>query len=140
VVTIKKAQEHIVDVFAGRGDWFDRYEYLIALGRSLAPLDERYKTEEYALGGCQSQVWIRAELEEGFLHIEADSDSLITRGILALLVKVVDRQPPGEIAAADLFFLKDIGLSTNLSPSRANGLELIVRRIRSLAREFAARS
>lgn len=134
-MTVDEAQERVIEEFSHLPDWFDKYEYLIALGKKHPSMDERYKTEQYALPGCQSQVWIRAELNNGVLLYSADSDSVITKGILALLLRVVNNRPVAEIATAELYFTKAIGLSTNLSPTRANGLALIIRRLKQLSRD-----
>lgn len=136
-MSIKRNQEEIVSRFKTMGDWLDRYQYLIEVGKMHPPLDERYKTEDYQLEGCQSQVWMKGQCINGLLHIDADSDSMITRGILALLLNAVNDHPPKEIADADFSFLQTIGLSTNLSPSRANGLALMVRRLKRLGEETA---
>lgn len=107
-----------------------KYEYLIDLGKKHEPLSEAYKTEEYALEGCQSQVWIQAELVNGRVYLAGDSDSMITKGMLALAQRVLNGWPPDVIAKADIYFTEKTGLSTNLSPARANGLETIIRNMR----------
>jgi cysteine desulfuration protein SufE len=136
-VTIEDAQERVIEEFSHLPDWFDKYEYLIDRGKKHPPMDERYKTDEYALPGCQSQVWIRAEFDDGVVCYYADSDSVITKGILALLLQVVNNRPASAIANADIYFTKAIGLSTNLSPTRANGLALIIRRLKQLSRDYS---
>jgi cysteine desulfuration protein SufE len=128
-MTINEAQKQIIAQFAQFSDWLEKYEYLIGLGSRHAAMEQRLKTERNLLPGCQSQVWIRAELIDGRLHFEADSDSLIIRGILALLLQALNDQLPEDIATADLYFLREIGLSSNLSPSRANGVAAIIRRL-----------
>lgn len=132
---IETTQKEIVAELGGSADWFDKYEHLLGLGRLLPQMDPRLKRDDTRIQGCQSEVWIYAEPAEGGLRLIADSDSLITRGIISLLLRVLNRQPPVVIAEADLFFLERTGLSSNLSPSRANGLSLIVQRIKELAKE-----
>ncbi len=117
----------------GLEDAMARYEYLVRLGRALAVPDEGIRTDEHALAGCQSRVWIRGELRDGRLHLAADSDAMITRGIIALLLRVLDDRPPRDILEAELYFLDRTGLRTHLSPSRANGLAAMLKRIRSYA-------
>ncbi len=137
-MTIAGKQQQIIERFSTMGDWLDRYQYLIDLGKHHDGLRDEYKNEEYQLEGCQSQVWIRGQRHNGVLHVEADSDSMITRGILALLLESINDTPPSDIADADFSFLQTIGLSTNLSPSRANGLALMVRRLKRLGEENKA--
>ncbi len=112
-------------------DWLDRYEYLIGLGQDLTPMDKKFRTAEHALPGCQSKVWIRAELEADKIVFSADSDSVIIKGILALLLQILNRRPPEAIANADLYFIQATGLDSHLSPSRANGVRSIVKRLKS---------
>ncbi len=128
-MTINELQNVIIEDFLPIEDWFDKYEYLIDLGKKLKPIDPRLKTEKYQVHGCQSQVWIHSERKADCILLSADSDSLITRGILSLLLRVLNMQPPQDIVGSDLYFIKEIGLSTNLSPSRANGLALMVQKI-----------
>lgn len=136
-MTLNEAQQQIIAEFAALDDGFARYEHLIALAKAHAPLDDCYKTDAYALPGCQSQVWIRPEMSNGHLHFDGDSDSQIIRGILILLLRVLSDRPPAEIATADLYFLKEAGLSDHLSPSRANGVATIVRHLQQQANEFS---
>jgi len=130
-------QDEIVAEMAGLQDAMARYEYLVRLGRGLAVPDAGIRAEENALAGCQSRVWMRGELRDGHLHLAADSDAMITRGIIVLLLRVLDGSTPREILEADLYFLDRTGLRTHLSPSRANGLAAMVKRIRSLAEASA---
>ncbi len=131
---VVEAQRRIVEEMAGLEDHLARYGFLVARGRALeSPPDIR--KEEFLVPGCQSQVWIRARLEDGRLRIEADSDAWITRGIISLLVEALDGHAPEEVRDAELFFLDETGLSAHLSPSRANGLAAMVARIRELAAE-----
>lgn len=134
---INDIQDAIIEEMAPIKEWFDKYEYLINLGRQLKPIDEGIRSERYQIQGCQSQVWITAEIEKDRLHFTADSDSLITRGIISLLLRVLDRQPPAEVMDADLYFIREIGLSSNLSPSRANGLSLIIQQMKRYGEDFS---
>lgn len=135
-VTLDETQNRMIEEFACLGDWLNRYEYLIDLGKRLDSLPERFRTDAHALPGCQSQVWIRAELTGGNLRFQADSDSLIIKGILALLLRAVDNQPPAAIAAAKLYFLEEIGLTANLSPNRANGVSTIIQHLRDCGARY----
>jgi cysteine desulfuration protein SufE len=137
--SIDDEQRRIVSQFAQFGDGFDKYEFLIELGRRHPSLDAKYKTVENALPGCQSRVWLRAEEENGALRIEGDSDSVIVKGILALLLRVYGGRRAGDVAAAEPFFLRETGLSAGLSPTRAGGVVAIVKRLRELGENFAAR-
>ncbi|MFW6245128.1 MAG: SufE family protein [Fibrobacterota bacterium] len=132
-MTIEETQNGIIREFCGLHDWLDRYEYLINMGRELEPLDHQYKTEENALPGCQSKVWIHARKEDNRIIFGADSDSEILKGILALLIQVLSNHSSSDVAIADLYFLKEIGLDSSLSPSRANGLGTIVKYMQELA-------
>jgi len=135
-MTINEIQNSIVHEMSDLNDWLDKYEYLINLGKKHEPLGNQYKTEENSLQGCQSQVWIRAKLEDNKIHFSGDSDSIITRGILSLLLRVFDNQSPDDIANADLYFIDEIGLSTNLSPSRANGLQTIIKQLKDYGNTY----
>ena len=130
---INKSQDEIIEEFSKLNDWFDKYEYLIGLGKSLEPLDEKLKSEENSISGCQSQVWIKAEMRDERIHYLADSDSLITKGMISLLLRVLNNQYPENIINSDLYFIDKIGLNSNLSPARVNGLMSIVKQIRSSA-------
>jgi cysteine desulfuration protein SufE len=127
---IDAIQDEIIAEFSNLGDWIDKYEHLIQLGRGLKPLPAELKTEENAIKGCQARVWVSAELEDGKLSIHADSDALITRGLIALLLRALNQQAPRDIVNSDLYFIDKIGLSSHLSPSRANGLASIVKHIK----------
>lgn len=133
---IDRIQNEIIEEMSALDDWMDKYEYLIKLGRNFDPQDEKFKTEENALKGCQSKVWISAELQDNKISFSADSDSLIIKGILALLLRVLNNQPLKDVAHSDLYFIDRIGLSTNLSPSRANGLASIVQHLKFYATKF----
>lgn len=132
--SLAERQERIVEEMNALGDWMAKYEYLVDLGRSLES-PEGIRAEEHRVPGCQAKVWITAETEDGRLRLAADSNALITRGLVALLLRVLDGQPAGEIAAAELTFLDRTDLGAHLSPSRANGLAAMVKRIRSYAEE-----
>lgn len=136
--TIAEKEEEIVEAFSMFEDWMGRYEYLIDLGRSLPPLDEAYKTDDYLIRGCQSQVWVRPVLRDGRIYYEGDSDALITRGLVALLVEVLSGQPPEAVASADLAFLERIGMQEHLSPTRKNGLASMIRQMKLYAAAGAA--
>jgi cysteine desulfuration protein SufE len=134
---IEAVQDEIIAEMAGLEDGLSRYEYLVGVGRSLVVPDGGVRTDEHAVAGCQARAWIRAELRDGRLHLAADSDALITRGIVALLLRVLDGRPPREVLDADLYFLDRTGLRTHLSPARANGLGAMLQRIRSYAEASA---
>src|SRR5690554_658660 len=125
--TIAEREQEIVDEFALFDDWMGRYEYLIELGKSMPPLADDYKTEDYKIHGCQSQVWIRAEEDDGLVTYTGDSDALITKGLVALLTRVLSGQPARAIVDADLRFLDAIGLQEHLSPTRKNGLASMIK-------------
>ena len=120
--TINEIQDEIVDDFTGIDDWMDRYAMIIDLGNNLPPIDEKYKTPDHLIEGCQSRVWLNAEEKDGKVYYSADSDAIIVKGIIALLIKVLNGQTPREIARSDMYFIDRIGLSENLSPTRSNGL------------------
>jgi cysteine desulfuration protein SufE len=129
-MTINAIQNKIIDDFSRLDGWFDKYEYLIRTGQSLPCQDECLRIERNQINGCQSKVWLRAERKDDKVYFTADSDALITRGILALLLRVLSGQSHQDIAACELYFIKQTGLATNLSPTRANGLASIVKRMK----------
>lgn len=129
-MTIDEAQQEIIDEFAMYDDWMDRYNHLIEMGRSLPKMSPSQKTKDNLIEGCQSRVWLHAGLKDGKVVFNADSDALITKGIAALLVRVLSDQPPGEVAHADLRFIDEIGLKQNLSPTRSNGLVAMVKQMK----------
>jgi cysteine desulfuration protein SufE len=129
-MTINEIQDKIIEEFSILDDWLDKYEYIIKSGKELDPLQETLKTEENSVKGCQSRVWIGAELKGNELCFFADSDALITKGLIALVLRVLNNQTPDVIANTELYFIDKIGLSSNLSPSRANGLASIVKHIK----------
>lgn len=129
LLSIAEAQAELIETFEALPDWQERYQYIIDLGQSLPALPAAFQTEEYKVRGCQSQVWIAADLREGRLHFQAGSDAIITAGLIALLLSVYDNRTPKEILTTPPDFIKAIGLSQHLSPSRSNGLLSMVRRI-----------
>ena len=131
--TLKEVQEEIVDDFSMYDEWLDKYEYLIEQGKNLAPFPEESKTEDKLIKGCQSRVWLNCEVSGGVLNFTADSDAIITKGIISLLISVYSGRTPEEIAADDFSFLGRIGLKENLSPTRANGLVSMIQTIRTAA-------
>lgn len=138
--SIEEVQEEIVDEFTSVDDWMDRYTMIIEEGNTLPTLPEQYRTPSNLIEGCQSRVWVNAELTpEGRIHFEADSDALIVKGIIALLVKVLDNRTPDEVISADLHFINDIGLGENLSPTRSNGLLAMIKQMRLYAMAFKAK-
>ena len=138
-MTINEIQDQIIDEFAQFGDWMERYEYLIDLGRSLGPFDERHKTPEYLIEGCQSKVWLYPSFENGIITFSAESDALITRGIVALLVRVFSGRTPAEIFDANIYFIEKIGLRENLSPTRSNGLLAMMKQMRLYALAYKSK-
>ncbi|MCM1310941.1 MAG: SufE family protein [Bacteroides sp.] len=140
-MTINEIQDEIIAEFSELDDWMDRYGYIIDLGNQLPPIDEKYKTPQYLIEGCQSRVWINAELTpDGLVHFEADSDAIIVKGIIALLIKVMSDQKPEDILNADLYFIDKIGLSEHLSPTRSNGLLAMVKQMKLYSSIFAAQN
>ena len=139
-MTIKEKQETVVEAFSMFDDWMDKYAYLIELGKNLPKIDEKYKTKQYLITGCQSRVWLHAELLDGKIVFTADSDAVITKGIVSLLVSVLSGHTPEEIVHADFGFLDKIGLKQHLSPTRANGLQSMVKQMQLYARAFQLKS
>ena len=131
--TINQLQDEIIEEFEGFDDWMDKYQMLIDLGNDLEPLPEKYKTEDNLIDGCQSRVWVQCSMENGVMHLQADSDALIVKGIVALLLRVLGDQTPRDILDADLYFVDRIGLREHLSPTRSNGLLAMIRQIRAYA-------
>lgn len=138
-MNINEIQDEIIGEFEELDDWMDRYQLLIDLGNDLEPLDERYKTEQNLIDGCQSRVWVQCDYSEGRLHFQAESDALIVKGIIALLIRVLDNHTPQEILAADLYFIERIGLREHLSPTRSNGLLAMVKQIRAYAVAYSGK-
>ena len=136
-MTINELQDEVIEEFEGFDDWMDKYQMLIDLGNDLEPLPEQYKTEQNLIDGCQSRVWVQCDIQDGVMHLQADSDALIVKGIVALLLRVLSDHTPQEILSADLYFIERIGLREHLSPTRSNGLLAMVRRIREYASEYS---
>jgi cysteine desulfuration protein SufE len=131
--SINEIQDEIIDEFSMFDDWMQRYEYMIELGKSLELIDEKYKTDDYTIKGCQSKVWVFAELNDQLIQFTADSDAIITKGIIALLLRVFSGQRPQDILDAELYFIDQIGLKEHLSPTRANGLLSMIKQIKLYA-------
>lgn len=138
-MTINEIQDEIIQEFADFDDWMDRYQLLIDLGSSQPKLDDKYKTEQNLIDGCQSRVWLQADMKDGLLHFQAESDALIVKGIVALLVRVLSDHTPQEILVADLYFIESIGLREHLSPTRSNGLLAMLRQMKLYALAYQAR-
>lgn len=138
--TINETQSEIIDEFSGLDDWMDRYSYIIEIGNSVPPLDTKYKIASNLIEGCQSRVWLNAELQPNdTIKFEADSDAIIVKGIIALLVRVYSGHTPQEILDSDLYFIDKIGLHEHLSPTRSNGLLSMVKQMRMYALAFKAK-
>ncbi len=138
-MTLQEVQDKIVEDFSIFDDWMDKYQQLIELGKDLPPIDEKKRIDTYMIKGCQSKVWLDGELKEGKIYFTADSDAIITKGIVALLVSVLSGRTPKEIIEADLYFIDKIGLKENLSPTRSNGLVAMVKQMRMYAIAFQAK-
>ncbi len=136
-MTINETQDEIIEEFSALDDWMDKYQLLIDLGSEQEPLDEQYKTEQNLIDGCQSRVWLQADYEDGIIRFTAESDALIVKGIVSLLIRVFSGHTPQEILNADLYFIEQIGLKEHLSPTRSNGLLAMVKQIRMYALAFA---
>ena len=132
-MTIKEIQEEIIDEFSMFDDWMQRYEYLIELGKSIPLIDEKYKTDDNIIKGCQSKVWVHADENNGKIEFTADSDAILTKGIIALLLRVFSNHTPQEILDADTSFIDEIGLKEHLSPTRANGLVSMIKQLKLYA-------
>jgi len=139
-MSINEIQDAIVEEFSVFDDWMDRYLQLIEYGKELPPIDERKRTEQYLIQGCQSKVWLDAELRDGKVYFTADSDAIITKGIVSLLIKVLSGRTPDEILNTDLYFIDKIGLKENLSPTRSNGLVAMVKQMRMYALAFKSKT
>lgn len=138
-MNIKEIQEEIVDEFAMFDDWMQKYEYLIELGKSLPLIEEQYKTEDNIIKGCQSRVWLHAETEGDLVRYTADSDAILTKGLIALMVRTLSGQKAGDILQADMDFVDEIGLKEHLSPTRANGLLSMIKQMKFYALAMQAR-
>ncbi len=139
-MTIEQAQQEIIEEFSMFPDWMQKYEYIIELGRDLPLIDERYKTEDHLIKGCQSRVWLNAEIDTNkHIQFTADSDAIITKGLVALIIRVLNNQKPEDIAEAKLHFVNDIGLSEHLSSTRSNGLASMIKQMKLYGLAFANR-
>lgn len=139
-MTINEAQDEVIEEFSDFTDWMDKYQLLIDLGNEQEPLDSKYKTESNLIDGCQSRVWLQADYVDGKIIFTAESDALIVKGIIALLIRVLSGHTPQEILAADLYFIDKIGLKEHLSPTRSNGLLAMVKQIRMYALAYKVKS
>ena len=137
--TINEIQDEIVEEFSDFDDWMDKYQLLIDLGSEQEPIDEKYKNEQNLIDGCQSRVWLQADLVYGKIIFQAESDALIVKGIVTLLIKVLSGHTPDEILNADLYFIEKIGLKEHLSPTRSNGLLAMIKQMRMYALAFKAK-
>jgi cysteine desulfuration protein SufE len=133
VMNIEEIKEEIIDEFAMFDNWEDRYQYMIDLGKSLPLIDPQYKTEDHIIKGCQSKVWVHADMKEDKVRFTADSDAIITKGIIAILIRVFSNQHPSDIIEADTDFIDEIGLKEHLSPTRANGLVSMIKQLKMYA-------
>jgi cysteine desulfuration protein SufE len=136
---ITEVQDKIVDDFSVFDDWMDKYNFLIDIGKELPVIDPKHKVKDYLIEGCQSKVWLYPEFDGNVIRFSADSDAIITRGIVSLLIKVLSGRTPGEIMTADLYFIDRIGLRQNLSPTRSNGLLSMVKQMKLYAMAYNAR-
>lgn len=134
-----KIQDEIIGEFSIFDEWLDKYDYLISLGNELEPMGAVHKTDNYLIKGCQSRVWIDARMNDGKVYFSADSDAIITKGIIALLIRVLNGRTPQEILDTDLYFIDRIGLKENLSPTRSNGLLAMIKQMRLFALAFASK-
>lgn len=139
-MTINEIQDQIIEEFDSVDDWMDKYQMLIELGNTLPPLDEKFKTPQNLIEGCQSRVWLQAEYQNGILHFMGESDAVIVKGIVSLLIQVLSDHTPDEILNADLYFIDRIGLKEHLSPTRSNGLVSMVKQMKVYALAFKAKS
>ncbi len=138
-MTINELQDEVIEEFSDFTDWMDKYQLLIDLGNELQPLDAKYKTEDNLIDGCQSRVWLQADMKDGLLYFTAESDALIVKGIIALLIRVLSGHTPQEIAAANLYFIDRIGLRDHLSPTRSNGLLAMLKQMKLYAAAYSAK-
>ncbi len=138
-MTINEIQDEVIEEFSAFDDWMDKYALLIDLGNALPPLDERYKTESNLIEGCQSRVWLQADYADGKIVFQGESDAVIVKGIVSLLIRVLSGHTPREILDADLYFIEKVGLKEHLSPTRSNGLVAMVKQMRLYAVAFRAK-
>lgn len=139
-MTINETQDELIADFSLMENWMDKYEYIIQLGKELPLIDEKYKTSDHLIKGCQSQVWLHTEMVDGKLIFTADSDAVITKGLISLMVNVLSNHTPREINEADLYFIEAIGLTSHLSPTRSNGLLSMLKQMKMYAFAFEAKS
>lgn len=138
-MTINEIQDEIIEEFNTFDDWMDKYSLIIDMGNNLTPLDEQYKTNQNLIEGCQSRVWITAQMKDGKVHFEGESDAIIVKGIVSLLFRVLNNQTPNDILNKELYFIKEIGLQEHLSPTRSNGLVSMLKQMKLFAATFAAK-
>ena len=140
-MTINEIQDQIIDDFSALDDWMDKYQMIIEMGNSLEPLDEKYKTPQNLIEGCQSRVWLQADFDEqtNLIHFTGDSDAVIVKGLVSLVIQVLSDHTPDEIFNADLYFIEKIGLKENLSPTRSNGFLSMIKQMRIYALAFKAK-
>ena len=138
-MTINEIQDEIIEEFNTFDDWMDKYSLIIDMGNNLTPLDEQYKTNQNLIEGCQSRVWITAQMKDGKVHFEGESDAIIVKGIVSLLFRVLNNQTPSDILNNELYFIKEIGLQEHLSPTRSNGLVSMLKQMKLFAATFAAK-
>lgn len=140
-MTINETQDQIIDDFAAFEDWMDKYQMIIEMGNNLEPLDEKYKTPQNLIAGCQSRVWLQADYDEAthLIHFTGDSDAVIVKGLVSLVIQVLSDHTPDEILASDLYFIEQIGLKENLSPTRSNGFLSMIKQMRIYALAFKAK-
>lgn len=138
-MTIKEIQEEIIDEFSMFEDWMERYEHIIELGKSLPLIENTYKLDENLISGCQSKVWLHSEMKGDTLNFSADSDAILTKGIVALLLRVYNHQKPADVLGEELYFVDEIGLKEHLSPTRANGLVSMIKQIKLYALAFQSK-
>lgn len=135
-MTIQEVEQEIIEEFDLFEDWMDKYNYIIELGKELPLIDEKYKTQQYLISGCQSQVWLHGEYENGIITFKADSDAIITKGIVNLLIRVLSGRTPQEVIDAPLAYLDNIGIKNHLSPTRSNGLNSMIKQMKMYALAF----
>ena len=135
-MTLTEVQDQIIDEFSVFDEWLDKYDYLIDLSKELPVIDEKHRTDQYVIKGCQSRVWVDAHMEDSKIYFSADSDAIITKGIIALLIRVLNGRTPQEILDCDLYFIDRIGLRENLSPTRANCLLAMIKQMKLYALAF----
>ena len=138
-MSINDIQDEIIEEFSILDDWMDKYQMIIDLGNGLAPLDERFKTEDNLIDGCQSRVWLHAFMQDGQLVFQADSDAIITKGLIALMIKALSGHTPREVIDADVYFIEAVGLTQHLSPTRSNGLLSMLKQIKTYALAYSGK-